>query len=104
MNTYFAYDIQTSDGKRSLVMSDAPTFEECKSKAIKDSNYYVGECGYNVRIVIEERCSECHNQGYVIVYGKRNKLIGKKVKCNTCKGKFPHNPVILYHSSVLNDN
>lgn len=65
MNTYFAYDVQTSDKKRSLVMSSGNTLEECQEKAIKDVNYYITECNYEVVIEIEERCSECHNQGFV---------------------------------------
>jgi hypothetical protein len=94
METYFFYSVNVKNTNRSLVMSDAKTLEECKQKAMKDVNYYTTECNYEVVIEIEERCQECHNQGTVLVKG-RNKLFGKRVKCPMCKGKFPHNSIVV---------
>jgi RecJ-like exonuclease len=88
---WYQWEIINKENNRSLVISGSSTLDAAKTESMKSANYYITEpeCRYQVTIEITEQCDECNNYGYVTVHNNRNKFIGKKVKCKTCKGKCP---------------
>jgi hypothetical protein len=78
--------------------------EDNLHKLLEDMSYhiqYYKNLGYRItEIKVDQICKACNGNGEVFIPNKRNRFIGKNVRCPDCKGK---NSSVSIVSTTNND-